>query len=417
MLSELKKVRFPFETGLLLAFCIFLPLVEMPKNLAWLLYVGAWIANRARTKVGDAKGRDWGGRWDGWDSLFALWIASGYLVSAFSGLQGSELGGAHELARYALLGWLVKRAGYSSREMRWLLGALVISTVAGLAHGYWRIATGASKSGVLQLHSVGHVNHTAIYLAIMLGVCAAWLFACWRMWSTAVRAVAIAVGALVLVSLVVTASRGAVAVGFALLLVLAAAWWPRWRAPLVASLAVVALSAAAVVGLKTELVRKQEVFAAMDNTLSSRDGIWRMALVAWERYPWFGIGMDNYSLLTYERVRAWRAEAGKEYDPSRYVRQAHAHNLFVNALAERGSVGFAALAAVLLAWLVALVRRRPRPADGNIPWLAWGGAVSAWFVTVGVGLVNTTLHHEHGLLAALLLGLWLSTLTPRRASP
>jgi O-antigen ligase len=409
MLAELRKVRFPVETGLLLAFCFFLPLVEMPKNLAWLLYVCAWIANRARA-------RDWGGRWDVWDTLFALWIASGYLVAAFSGLQGSELGGAHELSRYALLGWLVKRAGYSGREIRWMMGALVLSTVLGLAHGYWRIVTGVSKSGVLQLHSVGHVNHTAIYLAIMLGVCAAWVFACWRMWSGAVRAVAIAVSALVLVSLVVTASRGAVGVGFALLLALAAAWWPRWRAPLVASLAVVALSAVAVVGLKTELVRKQEVFAAMDNTLSSRDGIWRMALAAWERYPWFGIGMDNYSQLTYERVRAWRTEAGKDYDQSRYVQHAHAHNLFVNALAERGSVGFAALAAVLVAWLVALVRRRPKPADGNLPWLVWGSAASAWVVTVGVGVVNTTLHHEHGLLAALLLGLWLSTLNPRRAS-
>jgi hypothetical protein len=29
-------------------------------------------------------------------------------------------------------------------------------------------------------------------------------------------------------------------------------------------------------------------------------------------------------------------------------------------------------------------------------------------VTIGVGLVNTTLHHEHGILAALLFGLWLS---------
>jgi O-antigen ligase len=408
MLAELKKVRFPVETGLLLAFCIFLPLVEMPKNLAWLLYVGAWLINRVRS-------RDFGGRWDGWDTLFALWIASGYLVAAFAGLQGSELGGAHELARYALLGWLVKRAGYSAKEMYWILGALVASTVVGLAQGYWNILSGGSKSRALQLHSVGHVNHTAIYLAIVLGLCAAWLFARWRAWSTGRRATALAVCGLMLVSLVVTASRGAVGVGLALVLALAAAWWSRWRVPFVASLVVVVLSAVAVVGMKTELVRKQEVFAAMDNTLSSRDGIWRMALVAWERYPLFGIGMDNYSQLTYERVRAWRTEAGKDYDQSRYVQHAHAHNLFINALAERGSVGFAALAAVMLAWMVGLIRRRPRPSDDDVQWLVWGAAASAWMVTVGVGMVNTTLHHEHGLLAALLLGLWLSTRSPHRA--
>jgi hypothetical protein len=79
-------------------------------------------------------------------------------------------------------------------------------------------------------------------------------------------------------------------------------------------------------------------------------------------------------------------------------------------------VGFAALAAMLLAALVALVRRRPRPGDPDLAWLLWGGAASAWFVTAGVGAVNTTLHHEHGLLSALLFGLWLSTLHARRES-
>ena len=125
--------------------------------------------------------------------------------------------------------------------------------------------------------------------------------------------------------------------------------------------------------------------------------------------------MDNYSLISQERVRNWRLEAGEEYDAARYVQFPHAHNLFVNALAERGIVGFAVLAAVLLAWFVALIRRRPRERASDLACLAWGGAASAWIVTVMAGMVNTTLHHEHGLLAALLLGLWLSTPPVRRA--
>ncbi len=409
MLAELKKVRFPVETGLLLAFCIFLPLVEMPKNLAWLLYVCTWLANRARS-------RDWGGRWDFWDTLFALWIASGYLAAAFSGLQGSEVGGAHELARYAVLGWMVKRAGYGAKEIRWVLGALVASAVAGLAFGHWRLWSGAAKSGTLQLHSVGHVNHTAIYIAIILGICASWMFARWQAWPGGRRTTALAVGALVLVSLVVTASRGAVGAGLLVLLVLAIAWWPRWRAPLIAAIAVGVLVFAGVVGLGTDVIRKQQYVETRQNVLQGRDGIWRMALVAWERYPWFGVGMDNYGLISPELVQSWRTEAGKDYDPALYIRFPHAHNLFVNALAERGAVGLAALAAVLLAWLAMLFRRRPRPSDPDLAWLAWGSAAGAWIVTVTVGMVNTTLHHEHGLLAALLLGLWLSTLRTRRAS-
>jgi O-antigen ligase len=413
MLAELKKVRFPAETGLLLAFCIFLPLLEAPKNLAWLGYVGAWLLNRVR--AGELGARLRAG-WDRWDTLFALWIVSGYLVAAFAGLHHKEWGGAHELARYAILGWMVKRGGYSEKEIHWVLGALVASTVAGLAFGCWRLWSGDAQSGTLQLNSVGHVNHTAIYIAIMLGVCATWLFARWRAWTMGRRAAALAVSVFVLASLIVTASRGAIGAGLVMVPILAAAWWPRWRAPLVASLATVALVVAAMIGFNAEVVRKQEINAAAQNVLSFRDGIWRMGFAAWERFPWFGVGMGNYSLISHQLVRTWRTEAGKDYDETRYVRFPHAHNLFVNALAERGVVGFAAFAAVLLAWLVALIRDRPRPQDADLSWIAWGGAASAWFVTVAVGMVNTTLHHEHGLLAVLLLGLWLSMLPARRAS-
>ena len=409
MLAELKKARFPVETGFLLAFCIFLPLVEVPKSLALLLYVVAWSFNRART-------RNWGGHWDAWDTLIAVWIGAAYLAAAFPGLEGRAWSKTGDVATHTLLLWLVMRAGYSVRELRWVLGALVVSTIAGLLIGYWRIWSGAGKSGTLQLYSVGHVNHTAIYIAIMLGVCASWLFAYWQQWPPRRQAAALGVTLFVFVSLVVTASRGALGVGMLLVLLLAIAWWPRWRAPLAASAIVVAVAASLLIGFGAEVVKKHVQVAAADNTLSFRDGIWRMGLAAWERYPWFGVGKDNYSQITHERVRSWRSEAGKDFEASLYVRFPHGHNLFVNTLAERGAVGFAALAALLLAWLVALVRHRPRPESDDFTWLIWGGAASALGVTAGVGTVNTTLHHEHGLLAMLLLGLWLSTLRARRAS-
>jgi len=409
MLAELKKARFPVELGLLLAFCVALPLVEFWKNLALLAYFIAWTANRIRA-------RDLGGRWRVSDTLVLVWISVAYLAAGFSGLQDNAWAKTGDVAASALIFWVVVRAGYAQRELNWVLGALLASTLAGLAFGYWKLLGGAGKSGTLQLHSVGHVNHTAIYIAMMLGVCASWLFARWPVWPVNRRVVALAIGTLMLVSLVVTASRAAVGVGFLLVLMLALAWWPRWRAPLVASVVTVIVMAAVLAGLGADVVRKQADNAAAQNVLSHRDGIWRMGLAAWEKYPWFGVGKDNYRLITHERVRAWRGEAGKDYDAARYVHFPHAHSLYVNTLAERGAIGFAALAAVLLAIFTALLRYRPRPGDGEFAWLAWGSAASAWVVTAGVGLVNTTLHHEHGLLAALLTGLWLSTLPPRPAS-
>ncbi len=401
--SPYPVARYPVEMGVLVALCFFLPLLEAPKNLLWVAYALTWLVNRVRQ-------RDFGGPWDAWDTLIAAWIASGFMVAAFAGLDGQQWRGAGDPVRYGSVLWMVKRARYDAREQRWILGALVVSTLVGLAFGYRDLWRGTAPGGTLELHSVGHVNHTAIYLAIMLGVCAAWIFARWRSWSAAARLLSLAVTCAILVSLVVTASRGAIGIALVMLPVLAAAWWPRSRVPVAISAAVVAAVVVLVIAGGTQVVRKTLQNVQEENVLSFRDGVWRTALAAWRRYPWFGVGLDNYSLVSVERLHAWDTEAGRAFDPKRYYYTSHGHSIYANTLAERGLFGSAIVAAVLGAWALCLVRRRPRADDPDDDWLAWGSAAAAWTVTVGAGTVNTTLHHEHALLAVLLLGLFLSRL-------
>ena len=380
------------ELGALLALALFLPLYEAPKNIAWLVYVLAWVANRARS-------RDFGGRADVWDWLIGGWMASGFVVAAFAGLHGSEWRGAFDIVRYGAVLGLLRRAQYTTKEQRTLFHALVASLVIGLALGHWRLWH--EQSEFLELNSVGHVNHTAIYLAIMLGACGAWLF-------TGGGIVAAAVELLIIVSIVVSESRAGIGVSLAMLLGLAAAWWPRSRRPLAAAAILVVGTVSVAWYGGAEFIQKHQANVQAHNTLSFRDGIWRAAMVAWERYPLFGIGMDNYKLVTAERLKQWRRAAGKEFDPARYVEFPHAHSLYINTLAERGVIGAAPVAAVLLLWLFYLVRYRPRREAPDDDWLWWGAAIAAWVVTAGVGLVNTTLHHENALLAAICLGVWLS---------
>lgn len=368
------------ELGLLLALCFFLPLYEAPKNLAWAGYVVVWLANRAAA-------RDFGGRWDLWDTLLALWVASGFVVAAGAGLHANEWRGALDLVRYGTVLWMLKRSRLSERETLWLLGTLVASALIGLAIVAMQIWLG--KHERLELNSVGHVNHTAIYLALVLGVCASWLFAGARILITG------AATAIILAALFVTASRGALGAGLIAVFALSAAWWRRSRWPVVCS--AILLVATVVVALfgSAGVFEKQRSQIEAGDVLNYRDRVWRIAIHGWEAHPWFGVGMDNFVLLT-------RAEQ----EPYRSLFP-HAHSLYLNTLAERGVVGAAPLAAVLIAWLVALVRWRPARDSPQIDWLLWGSAASAWIVTCVAGLVNTTLHHEHGLLVALLLGLWL----------
>jgi O-antigen ligase len=387
------------EVGLLVALCFFLPLLEAPKNILIALYLIVWVLNRVHA-------RNFGGRWDTWDALIAVWIASGYVVALFAGIDGAQWRGASDLLRYGVVLWLVKRSRFTLKEIHFLLGALIASTLIGLFVGY---ATWRDVFERLKLHSVGHVNHTAIYLAIMLGVCASYVFTYWSQWSTYRRLISAAIALFVLASIVVAASRSALLVSAVMLMAVSAGLKIRWPSvaivTLVATLSIATVSGAWVV--EKHMARMEE-----KNLLAGRDGIWRAALLAWERYPIFGVGMRNYNRLSPDQLRDMSVQLNKPYDASRYETFTHGHSLYFNTLAERGIVGFVALGAVLVAWIVTLLRRRPSENAPKEHSLLWGCALGAWIVSVGVGFFNTTLHHEHAILAVLLLGLWLSECLP-----
>lgn len=404
MKSSLKN---PVEFLLLTGLFISVPLLEAPKNIFWILFIATWLANRVRAN-------DFGGRWDGWDSLIAIWIASGFFISAFAGLPSSEWGGANDILRYASILWAIKRSGYTRNELYWLLWVVITSTMIALAQGLWaRYVAHTEKA--LELHSVGHVNHSAIYLAISFGAALAFALSYWRRFAWPVRSLLSVIVLILALSIFLSASRAAVMMTLVFSVIVGIAWLRRSRFPLPILLAIGAtLSTAAYVG-QVEVVQKQEGNIKAGNVLAHRDVIWNTALVAWKKYPVFGVGMHNYNQISMAKVKTWVEESGKPYIESEYGGISHAHSLYFNTLAERGLAGSAVLLAVLASWLYWLIRHYPRREAENLEWALWGASLSAWLTTTGIGLVNTTLHHEHAILAVILLGLWLAYL--RLAKP
>ena len=388
------------ERALLLALAFVLPLFEAPKNLLCIAFLLIWVVNRARA-------RDFGGRWDSWDTLIALWIASGFAVAMFAGIHDDEFRAAADIPRYASVLWVLRRSRYPEKTWISLLVAIVGGTVVALAWGYYGLLVTKERYS-LGLHSVGHVNHSAMYLAVVFGVALMATRGWWNTMAHARRLLCLALLALLVVSLVWMESRGAVGAAFIAGLAVLSGYAIRRRR----HLGKIALAAALVVGAallaKPQVVEKNVQFTSRGNVLNTRDSIWRVGLAAWREFPLFGVGMDNFGRISQADLEAWSAKRGAALDKDSVFFASHGHSLFVTALAERGVVGLGVLVAVLVAWAVSLLRCIPAGGAPPLLWAYWGSAAAAWLITVVAGMFNTTLHHEQALLCMLVLGGWLS---------
>ncbi len=397
------------ECSVLIAFAFVLPLFEAPKNLLWIAFIAVWLANRWRV-------RDFGGPWDYWDTLIALWIGSGFAVAVFAGIRNDEWHAAADVVRYASVLWTLKRSRYADRTWFVLIAAILAGTMVGLAWGYWNLYVSKTDTS-LALNSVGHVNHSAIYLASVLGAALMAARAWWRETSILWRMANLALLALLIVSLFWMQSRAAVGAAFLMAFALLCAYAARRREGLgwVALFAVAAVSA--VLLLSPQVVEKNKTFMHKSYVLNGRDEIWHVGVATWREFPLFGVGMGNFGRVDYRQLESWSARRGEAFEKQAFLPSSHAHSLYVNTLAERGLLGLGVLVAVLAAWAVALIRRVP---DANAPpllWAYWGGAAGAWIITIVAGALNTTLHHELALLCMLLLGGWLSLSCPSQQPP
>ncbi len=105
---------------------------------------------------------------------------------------------------------------------------------------------------------------------------------------------------------------------------------------------------------------------------------WEAALRMWERAPWLGVGPGNYATIYSEvNLPRWEEALG------------HAHNIYLNLLAESGLVG---LIAYLLLWGSILVWLwRCRRTVGH-RWRGTEGKPEAWTTALIIGVIGMVCH-------------------------
>ena len=157
-----------------------------------------------------------------------------------------------------------------------------------------------------------------------------------------------------------------------------------WRtALLLGGAAVLLVVGLGVAGFGPTLLRRlAEIVHPESGSARSRLEIWRIAWRAWQAHPWLGVGPDAFE-LTFQRYQTpayWRFEWATV--------PAHAHSIFLHALATRGCVGAAAGLALLVAGLHA-ARAAWREKAENRGWaIAWIGGAIAMVVAGGFGALG-----------------------------
>jgi len=168
------------------------------------------------------------------------------------------------------------------------------------------------------------------------------------------------------------------------------------------------VSAFVMVMAKPQFIEKQLQASAVSGTIvdEARLRIWNGAMLAAQERPFLGYGVGMFGLAnSSENLKPIIRNSKRDFNEGDFLFTDHAHNLSINWLLERGI-----LAIILFYFWMAMTLRYLVNNLTNVEeehfWKPCGiFSVSTAFFC---GLGNTSWHHEHGLLAAILIGLSVS---------
>jgi O-antigen ligase len=403
--DPLKYLELAFLSLMLLS----LPSLEAPKNIFLILFLATSLYRQYLKKTKDP--------WKLWDWIFLSYIASAFLSAVFAGIpHGAEWGGFSSFLIWTGFAWLLSRTQYESKEITWIIWVTILGTLPPLAWGLIQYMVMHTKSS-LELHSVGHVNHSAIYLGIILGAALSVTLTVWRDVGIIQRLTLILLPIVFFVAIIIGKSRGVFGISL-IRLSLIILLIPNPKKIKAIAFALFTIILALMPLMNAAIIQKQVVNQNENNTLGNRDRVWNVSIEAARFYPIFGVGNGNWNRITLESVKKSREERGAPFDPANYsIEFHHSHSLYLTSLVERGVVGFIILMGFMTMWLITLIRSYHKlkiSAQGSY---VWGASLSAWIVTCGVGFVNSTFHHEHAILALLFLGLHLGYLKNQTFKP
>ena len=132
---------------------------------------------------------------------------------------------------------------------------------------------------------------------------------------------------------------------------------------------------------------------------------------AYKTNPLLGIGFGNFDKITLDDIKSSVLKDKEVFDDNLYLTSSHAHNVYYTYLVSGGLLIFSIFVwfwlYIVWVFIQHVVLNSLRIYRNKFPeneWIVVSG-VSVVLVDLGIGWVNTTLHHEHAILSMFVLGL------------
>ena len=379
---------------LLAAMLVFLPGIEALKNIFALLFVLSWA-------ILATKNNDWGGKWRIIDTIFLFWLLADILVS-INAVITHQLSGANyrDVMRFVLIAWALSRIYFPKEKIVKLALLAIASTIVTLSYSYY------SAGGVLkELHSVGHINHTAIFLIIAYSLSLSLLLVDFLNLKNYQKIILLLSTIILFLATLDTGSRAAFGLIIVITFIDITYVINRSRKLLNFILfGCIILFIGTMFyhnppqALKRILGQKQ----IMQDYV--RGEINNFSYYAFKKNPFLGVGFGNYGQIEIKEIKSLIIEDKGVFDSSKYISSSHAHNVYFNYLVSGGALLFSIF---LWFWFyIVWIIFKLRSIKEN-QWIVLC-SVSVLLINLGIGWVNTTLHHEHAILSMFILGLLIS---------
>jgi O-antigen ligase len=406
-LASVKKIYFNnqlkfLELAFLSLFLAFLPSLEAPKNIFLAGYLVTALYRQSQLPPS---------KWTIWDWVFLSLIASSFLSALFPFMAGgSEWKGFRGMLLWITFGWTLFRSDYNEKEKKYLFIFAILMTIPPLLWGLTESLVLHTKDA-LELHSVGFVNHSAIYLCMMTGASLALLLSQLQTLKKQHVFKITLLFILLLSGVIISQSRGAFGIVFlfSFAMILLDKLTTKIKAIALALLTIFLISIVFI--SPAPVIEKQIVNQNNHDILSDRDRIWQTAFEVARWNPLLGIGNGNWNQIKIDQIKSSVESRGEIFDVEKFTMEhPHAHNIYIANLVDRGILGFIIFLSFMFIWLITLVKSYKKFNQDSKGMLFIMGSFSAWTTIFGIGFVNTTFHHENALLALFFLGLHLNYL-------